>query len=193
MYVLIGLGNPGKKYESNRHNIGFMIVDALASAYHFSPFKEKFSAAISEGTIGAHKVILCKPLTYMNKSGQSVQQLMSFYKIPLNHVYTVHDDLDLEPGKIKVKCGGGHGGHNGLRSLDQHIGQDYWRIRLGIGHPGRSSHHQDLVAHYVLSDFSRQDENWLSSMQHAIAKEAASLFGAEPGVWLTKIAQALKV
>lgn len=192
MYVLVGLGNPGEKYALNRHNIGFMAVDSLATAYHFPPFKIKFSAAVSEGVIGDHKVILCKPMTYMNLSGQPVRDLIHFYKIPLDHVYTIHDDLDLEPGKIKVKVGGGSGGHNGLRSLDQNIGKDYWRVRLGIGHPGRSPVREDLVTHYVLSNFSHNDEEWLGGVLRAITEEADTLFGSDPGVWLTKIAQNLR-
>lgn len=192
MFVLVGLGNPGEKYAFNRHNIGFMALDSLAATYHFPPFKIKFSAAVSEGTIGDHKVILCKPMTYMNLSGQPVGDLTRFYKILPANVYVIHDDLDLEPGQIKVKMGGGNGGHNGLKSLDQHIGKEYWRVRLGIGHPGRSSVHKDMVADYVLSNFSRNDEDWLAGVLRAITEEADTLFASDPGVWLTKIAQNLR-
>jgi PTH1 family peptidyl-tRNA hydrolase len=192
MYVLVGLGNPGDKYVLNRHNIGFMAVDVIASAYNFPPFKIKFSAMVSEGTIGDNKVILCKPITYMNLSGQAVGDLLRFYKVSPNQVYVMHDDLDLEPGQIKVKIGGGHGGHNGLKSLDQHISQDYWRVRLGIGHPGRSPGQEDKVAHYVLSNFSKADENWLTRLLSAICDEVMSLFGSDPGIWLTKIAENLR-
>jgi PTH1 family peptidyl-tRNA hydrolase len=191
MFVLVGLGNPGEKYALNRHNIGFMAVDSFAAAYHFSPFKMKFSAAISEGTIGNYKVLLCKPLTYMNLSGQSIGDLIRFYKIPPAHVYVVHDDLDLEPGQIKMKIGGGNGGHNGLKSLDQHIGKEYWRVRLGIGHPGHSLY-KDGVADYVLSNFSKQDEGWLISILRAITEEGETLFAGDPGVWLTKISANLR-
>jgi PTH1 family peptidyl-tRNA hydrolase len=187
-FVLVGLGNPGEKYALNRHNIGFMAVDAIAAAYHFPPFKMKFSAAISEGTIGPHKVILCKPMTYMNLSGQSVGELIRFYKIPPAQVYVVHDDLDLEPGQVKLKIGGGHGGHNGLKSLDQHIGKEYWRVRLGIGHPG----HRDAVTPYVLGNFTKSDEGWLGEVLSAIEGYADCLFGADPGVWLSRIATSLK-
>jgi PTH1 family peptidyl-tRNA hydrolase len=192
MYVLVGLGNPGEKYAFNRHNIGFMAVDSVAETYRFPHFKSKFSSLISEGNIGTHKVILCKPMTYMNLSGQPVRELIQFYKIPLDHVYVIHDDLDLEPGKIKVKVGGGNGGHNGLKSLDQNIGKDYWRVRLGIGHPGRDSENEDLVTPYVLGNFSRKDEDWLITTLRAISEEVDTLFGSDPGVWLTKIAQNLK-
>jgi len=191
MFALVGLGNPGEKYALNRHNIGFMAVGACANAWRFPPFKIKFSAAISEGAIGNHKVILCKPLTYMNLSGQPVGDLIRFYKIPSANVYVVHDDLDLQPGQIKVKIGGGNGGHNGLRSLDQHIGKEYWRVRLGIGHPGRLAH-KGGVADYVLSNFSRQDEEWLAPTLRAVTEEADTLFGSDPGVWLTKIAANLR-
>lgn len=192
MFVLVGLGNPGEKYAFNRHNIGFMAVDACARAYHFPPFKIKFSAAVSEGTIGSHRVILCKPLTYMNLSGQPVGDLIRFYKISPANVYVVHDDLDLEPGQVKVKIGGGNGGHNGLKSLDQHIGKEYWRVRLGIGHPGRSSAHKDRVTDYVLGNFSKQDEEWLTKTLRAVTEEADTLFGCDPGMWLTKIAVNLR-
>ena len=192
MYVLVGLGNPGQKYALNRHNIGFMAIDSIAATYNFPPFKTKFSASISEGTIGDHKVILCKPMTYMNLSGQPVGDLIRFYKVTPACVYVVHDDLDLETGKIKLKIGGGSGGHNGLKSLDQCIGKEYWRVRLGIGHPGRSPVREDLVSHYVLSNFSRTDEDWLISVLRAVTEEINTLFGSDPGVWLTKIAENLR-
>jgi PTH1 family peptidyl-tRNA hydrolase len=196
MFVLVGLGNPGGKYALNRHNIGFMAVDSIAATYNFPPFKIKSSAMISEGTIGAHKVLLCKPITYMNLSGQPVGDLIRFYKVPPEEVYVIHDDLDLEPGVIKLKIGGGNGGHNGLKSLDQHLGKDYWRVRLGIGHPrrmtGRTSESEDIVSNYVLSNFSKGDEDWLTSLLRAIAEEADSLFGVDPGVWLTKIAENIR-
>jgi PTH1 family peptidyl-tRNA hydrolase len=192
MYVLVGLGNPGEKYALNRHNIGFMAIDSIATTYNFPPFKIKFSAALSEGSVGDHKVILCKPMTYMNLSGQPVGDLIRFYKVSPECVYVIHDDLDLETGKIKLKLGGGNGGHNGLKSLDQNIGKEYWRIRLGIGHPGRSPVREDLVTHYVLSNFSRNDEDWLISVLRAVTEEADTLFGSDPGVWLTKIAENLR-
>jgi len=192
MYVLIGLGNPGAKYALNRHNIGFMAVDSIADAYRFPPFKLKFSAMISEGTIGEHRVILCKPMTYMNLSGQSVGELLRFHKIAPDHVYVIHDDLDLETGRIKLKIGGGNGGHNGLKSLDQHIGKEYWRVRLGIGHPGHSSRGEEIVANYVLSNFNRNDESWLKSILRAVCEEADSLFGSHPGEWLTRVSENLR-
>lgn len=183
MFILVGLGNPGAKYALNRHNIGFMAVDVIADEHRFPPFKSKFSAEISEGTIGSHKVILCKPMTYMNLSGRSVAELARFYKVPLDNIYVIHDDLDLIPGKIRVKKGGGNGGHNGLTSLDQCLGKDYWRIRLGIGHPG----HRDAVTGYVLGNFMKADQDWLISLLSALSFEIEGVFGEDPGVWLTKL------
>lgn len=188
MFVLVGLGNPGAKYALNRHNIGFMAIDTIADSYRFPPFKSKFSAMLSEGMIGEHKVVLCKPMTFMNLSGQSVGELIRYYKVTPDQVYVIHDDLDLEPGLIKVKIGGGNGGHNGLKSLDQHLGKDYWRVRLGIGHPGKSAGSTDLIASYVLSNFSHSDEDWLTDILRIICEEADSLFGSDPAAWLNKIA-----
>jgi peptidyl-tRNA hydrolase, PTH1 family len=188
MYVIVGLGNPGAKYAMNRHNIGFMAVDVIANQQDFAPFKQKFSAEVSEGQLGTHKVILCKPMTYMNLSGRSVLELSRFYKVPLNQIYVFHDDLDLLPGAIKVKLGGGSGGHNGLTSIDQALGKEYWRIRLGIGHPG----HRDAVSSYVLGNFRREDEEWLASLLGVIGEEIPSLLGHDPGKWLTRVHLKLK-
>lgn len=183
MFIVAGLGNPGSQYSLNRHNIGFMAIDVIAEQYNFPPFKTKFSAHISEGKIGNHRVILCKPITFMNLSGRPIAELAKFYKIPLDHLYVLHDDLDLLPGKIKVKKGGGHGGHNGLRSIDACLGQEYWRLRLGIGHPG----FKDAVSGYVLSNFKSSDEEWLTDLLAAVAAEIDTLFGSDPGQWLTRV------
>jgi PTH1 family peptidyl-tRNA hydrolase len=188
MYVIVGLGNPGSKHALNRHNIGFMVIDTIAQSHNFSPFKSKFSAEIAEGQLGTHKVILCKPMTYMNLSGRSVQELIRFYKVPPHQVYVFHDDLDLQPGVIKVKQGGGSGGHNGLTSLDQSISRNYWRVRLGIGHPG----HRDGVSSYVLGNFRESDQDWLVPMLGIIADEIPSLLGQDPGKWLTTVHLRLK-
>ncbi len=188
MYVVVGLGNPGSKYSLNRHNIGFMAVDVIAQQHNFPPFKSKFSSEISEAQLGGHKVILCKPMTYMNLSGRAVQELIHFYKVPPQQVYVIHDDLDLLPGVIKVKKNGGNGGHNGLSSLDQSIGKDYWRIRLGIGHPG----HKGAVSSYVLSNFKSDDEEWLAPLLGIIGDEIGHLLGQDLGKWLTKIHLKLK-
>lgn len=188
MYVLAGLGNPGDKYRLNRHNIGFMMIDLIADQYDFPPFKNKFRAQVTEGRLGSHKVILVKPMTFMNLSGTSLCELMGFYKIPLENLYVFHDELDIPPFSIKVKKGGGSGGHNGLNSLDQHVGKDYWRVRMGIGHPGNKA----AVSNYVLSNFSKEDEDDLVDFLSAIACEAPLLMGNDPGVWLTKIHLRLK-
>ena len=181
MFVLVGLGNPGSQYALNRHNVGFMVVDAVAENYGFPPFKEKFSAHISEGSLGSNRVLLCKPQTYMNRSGESVMKLLQFYKVPTTSVYVVHDDLALEPGRIRLKLGGGAGGHNGLRSLDQHIGQNYWRLRVGIGHPGI----KDMVSDYVLSNFPKSDHDWLVSLLSSVSEEIPTLLGTtDPSAWI---------
>lgn len=149
MRLFVGLGNPGSGYSRNRHNIGFMAMDQIASDHGFGPWKSKFQGEVTEGRLGSDKVLLLKPGTFMNRSGQSVQAAMQFYKLEPSDVVVFHDELDLAPGKCRVKQGGGHAGHNGLRSIHGHIGEAYGRVRLGIGHPG----HKDKVAGYVLHDF----------------------------------------
>lgn len=153
--LLIGLGNPGEKYTQNRHNIGFRAVDTVRSQYQMPSWSSKFQGLISSGTIERQKIHCLLPQTFMNLSGQSAQQACQFYKIPTENVIVIHDDIDLEPGKIRFKQGGGHGGHNGLKSLDSHLGKNYWRLRVGVGHPG----HRDLVSPYVLNNFSKEEEN----------------------------------
>lgn len=183
MYILAGLGNPGSQYSLNRHNIGFMAVDLIADQYNFPPFKAKFNAQVSEGKLGNHRVILCKPMTFMNLSGQPIAELSRFYKIPLENIYVLHDDLALLPGQLKVKKGGGTGGHNGLKSIDSSLGQDYWRLRLGIGHPG----FKDAVSTYVLGNFKPSDEEWLTDLLSAVASEVDTIFDEQPGQWLAKV------
>jgi peptidyl-tRNA hydrolase, PTH1 family len=183
-YLLIGLGNPGAQYAFNRHNVGFMAIDTIASLQNFPSFKSKFSAQVSEGrfdSVGQNRVVLLKPQTYMNLSGRSVAEAVKFYKIPLDHVYVFHDDLDLQPGRVKLKQGGSSGGHNGLKSLDQSIGQNYWRIRIGIGHPGI----KEAVTGYVLGNFHKDDEEWLSPLLSTIGKTATELFGEDKPHWVT--------
>ncbi|MEX1147742.1 MAG: aminoacyl-tRNA hydrolase [Sphingomonadales bacterium] len=171
MLLLVGLGNPGPQYAGNRHNIGFMAVDAIIRRHSFSPPREKFTAFVSEGRFGSLRVTVLKPLTFMNRSGQAVGEAMRFFKLTPADIIIFHDDLDLGPGKVRVKQGGGHGGHNGLRSLDAHIGKDYWRVRLGIGHPG----HRDRVTSHVLGDFAKADADWLGRMLDAMADAAPTL------------------
>ena len=171
MRLFVGLGNPGAKYEHNRHNIGFMAVDRIAADHGFGPWKKAFSGLVSEGRLGPEKVVLLKPATFMNLSGQSVQAAVAFYKLALNEVVVFHDELDLAPGKLRVKQGGGHAGHNGLRSIHAHLGEGYGRVRLGIGHPG----HRDAVAGHVLSDFSSADAAWLDDLLRGISEGAEAL------------------
>ncbi|MEM6588284.1 MAG: aminoacyl-tRNA hydrolase [Pseudomonadota bacterium] len=171
MLIFAGLGNPGPKYAGNRHNIGYMAVDRIAADHGFAPWRGKFQSSISEGRLGSAKVLLIKPETFMNLSGQAVGEAMRFYKLDAQDVTVFHDELDLAPGKTRVKTGGGHAGHNGLRSLHQHIGPDYARVRLGIGHPG----HKDRVSGYVLSDFAKSDEAWLDDLLRGLSDGAQDL------------------
>jgi PTH1 family peptidyl-tRNA hydrolase len=167
MYLLVGLGNPGSEYAKNRHNVGFMCMDEIRTSYDLPSEKSKFSGFLTEGPIDHQKVLLFKPLAYMNRSGRPVAEAARFYKIPPEHIIVFHDDLDLLPGKIRLKQGGGHGGHNGLKDLDAHLGKDYWRLRIGIGRPN----HQGEVSSYVLSDFSKQDHTWLDPLLGVLADE----------------------
>lgn len=171
MKLFVGLGNPGPKYAGNRHNIGFMALDQIAADHGFSPWRSKFQGSLTEGTQGSEKVLLLKPETFMNLSGQSVGEAMRFYKLTPADVTVFHDELDLAPGKLKLKVGGGHAGHNGLRSIHQHIGPEYARVRLGIGHPG----HKDRVAGYVLSDFAKAEADWLDDLMRGISDGAGYL------------------
>ncbi len=171
MRLFVGLGNPGAKYARNRHNIGFMALDRIAADHGFGPWKKAFSGLMAEGRLGQEKVVLLKPETFMNLSGQSVQGAVAFYKLALNEVVVFHDELDLAPGKMRVKQGGGHAGHNGLRSIHGHLGEAYGRVRLGIGHPG----HKDAVAGYVLNDFAKADADWLEDLLRGISEGAPAL------------------
>ncbi|MGA0539967.1 aminoacyl-tRNA hydrolase [Neotabrizicola sp. VNH66] len=171
MKLFVGLGNPGPKYAGNRHNIGFMALDRIAADHGFTPWKKAFQGLISEGRLGSQKVALLKPETFMNLSGQSVRAAVDFWKLTPADITVFHDELDLAPGKARVKQGGGHAGHNGLRSIHGHIGEAYGRVRLGIGHPG----HKDAVAAYVLHDFAKADQDWLHDLLRGISDGAAAL------------------
>lgn len=184
MQIFVGLGNPGANYAQNRHNIGFMALDRIAEKNGFSPWKAKFQGRISEGRLGPEKVILLKPDTFMNLSGQSVGEAMRFFKLEPTDITVFHDELDLAPGKCRAKSGGGHAGHNGLRSLHQHIGADYQRVRLGIGHPG----HKDAVAGYVLHDFAKADQVWLADLLSGIADGAGKLAQADTAGFMNAVA-----
>jgi len=167
----VGLGNPGAKYAGNRHNIGFMALDRIAADHGFGPWKKAHQGLVSEGRLGAEKVVLLKPETFMNLSGQAVRSAVDFWKLSPGDVTVFHDELDLAPGKCRVKQGGGHAGHNGLRSIHGHLGEAYGRVRLGIGHPG----HKDAVAGYVLHDFPKADQDWLDDLLRGISDGAAAL------------------
>ena len=184
MKLFVGLGNPGPKYAANRHNIGFMALDRIAADHGFSPWKGKFQGAIAEGRLGRNKILLLKPETFMNLSGQSVGEAMRFYKLDSTDITVFHDELDLAPGKCRVKSGGGHAGHNGLRSIHQHIGPHYDRVRLGIGHPG----HKNAVSGYVLRDFPKADANWLDDLLRGLSDGAPHLADGDNGKFMNAVA-----
>lgn len=168
MQIWVGLGNPGAKYALNRHNVGFMVMDAIAEVHGFGPDQKKFAGSVREGRIGTQKILLLKPATFMNESGRSVSEAMRFYKLEMDALTVFHDELDLAPFKVKIKQGGGTAGHNGLRSIDKHLGKEFRRVRIGIGHPG----HKDRVSGYVLGNYAKAEMDPLADMIGAIAAEA---------------------
>ena len=184
MKLLVGLGNPGSDYAGHRHNIGYMAVDRIAADHGFGPWKRAFKGLVSEGRLGADKVVLLKPETFMNASGQSVQAAMAFYKLAIGDITVFHDELDLAPGKCRVKVGGGHAGHNGLRSIHANIGEAYGRVRLGIGHPG----HKDAVAAYVLHNFAKAEQDWLDDLLRGISDGAPALADGDGGRFMNAVA-----
>lgn len=184
MKLFVGLGNPGPKYAGNRHNIGFMALDRIAADHGFGPWKAAFKGELSEGRLGSEKVLLLKPMTFMNLSGDAVRAVMDFYKLTPDQITVFHDELDLAPGKCRVKQGGGHAGHNGLRSIHAHIGEAYGRIRLGIGHPG----HKDAVAAYVLHDFAKADRDWIDDLLRGISDGAPSLASGDSAKFMNAVA-----
>lgn len=184
MRLLVGLGNPGPKYARHRHNVGFLAMDAIASRHGFPPFRQRFQGKVSEGRLGNERVALLKPLTYMNESGRSVGAAARFYKLAPPDVVVMHDELDLAPGKVRVKQGGGAAGHNGLRSIDAHLGNDYWRVRIGIGHPG----HPDRVTGWVLNDFAKADAEWLEAMLDAVADAAPLIAAGDAANFMNRVA-----
>jgi len=188
MRLFVGLGNPGQKYQHNRHNIGFMAMDEIVRRHNFSGWTKKFQAELSSGDIDGVKTLLLKPQTFMNLSGQSVQAAADFYKIVPQDIVVFHDELDLAPGKLRVKKGGGAGGHNGLRSIDDHLGQDYWRVRMGIGHPGN----KDMVSSYVLNDFAKADQEWLTALVETVSDLADLLAQGKTELFMTKVAQVMQ-
>jgi peptidyl-tRNA hydrolase, PTH1 family len=187
-FLLIGLGNPGKDYAGNRHNVGFMAVEAIAKRCKFSAWSKKFRGQLAEGKIGEEKIFLLKPQTYMNLSGESAAECARFYKIPAEHIIAVHDELDLPLGKLRVKRGGGNGGHNGLRSLDQYLGENYLRVRVGIGHPGD----KDAVTQYVLENFKKDEWPVTEMMVNEISRHIALLLSGDEAGFMNKIALAFQ-
>lgn len=171
MLLIVGLGNPGQRYAGHRHNIGFMAADAIHRRHRFPPWRARFQGEVAEGLLDGEKALILKPATFMNESGRSLSQAARFYKLEPADIVVIHDDLDLPPGKLRMKTGGGHGGHNGLRSIEAHLGKAFRRMRLGIGHPGR----KELVNRYVLHDFAKEDSDWLKPLLAAIADNAPLL------------------
>ncbi len=184
MYLFVGLGNPGAKYASNRHNIGFMAADVIWAAHRFGPWRKKFQGELSEGTLAGEKILLLKPQTFMNESGRSVGEAVRFHDIPLEHVFVFYDELDLEPGKVRVKLGGGAAGHNGIRSISSHITPEFKRVRLGIGHPGDKR----FVQPHVLGDFAKSDREWLVTVLDAVADNVALLAQGADEKFQSKVA-----
>jgi PTH1 family peptidyl-tRNA hydrolase len=188
MKLFVGLGNPGREYAFQRHNVGFMAVDAIAATHDFPAWRKRFSCLAAEGKLAGESVLLLKPQTFMNESGRAVGEALRFYKLALSDVVVFHDELDLAPGKVRVKTGGGVAGHNGLKSLTAHIGNDYVRVRIGIGHPGR----KELVTGHVLHDFSKADHEWLEPLLGAIAAEAPYLAEGANDKFQSRVAHALQ-
>jgi peptidyl-tRNA hydrolase, PTH1 family len=188
MKLFVGLGNPGSGYARHRHNVGFMALERIAERYGTGPWKKRFQGLTSEGQIGGRKVVLLKPQTYMNDSGRSVGEALRYLKLDLGDLYVFHDEIDLAPGKLKVKTGGGNAGHNGLRSISAHIGNEYARVRVGVGHPG----HKDLVHGYVLHDFAKADATWLEPLLDAITDAAGRLAAGDDARFLTDVARTLQ-
>jgi len=183
MLLLVGLGNPGARYVGTRHNVGFMAVQAIAKRHGIGPWRRRFQGVACEGTLGGARVLLLLPGTYMNESGRAVAEAAHFYKLPLADITVFHDEIELPPGKVRVKVGGGIAGHNGLRSISEHIGNDYRRVRIGVGHPG----HKDLVEHYVLSDFAKSEQRWVEALTDILADNVDFLVRGEDASFQNKV------
>jgi PTH1 family peptidyl-tRNA hydrolase len=183
MRLFVGLGNPGARYAGNRHNVGFMVVDAIARRHRIGPWRRKFQGVACEGPLAGERLLLLLPGTFMNESGLAVAAAIHFYKLELGQLIVFHDELDLPPGKVRVKTGGGIAGHNGLRSLSEHVGNEYRRVRIGIGHPGA----KDLVHPYVLSDFAKSERGWVDAVSEIIADNADLLVRREDASFQNKV------
>jgi len=183
MLLLVGLGNPGARYVGTRHNVGFVAVQAIAKRHGIGPWRRRFQGVACEGTLGGARVLLLLPGTFMNESGRAVAEAAHFYKLPLADITVFHDEIELPPGKVRVKVGGGIAGHNGLRSISEHIGNDYRRVRIGVGHPG----HKDLVEHYVLSDFAKSEQRWVEALTDILADNVDFLVRGEDASFQNKV------
>jgi PTH1 family peptidyl-tRNA hydrolase len=188
MLLFVGLGNPGAKYAHNRHNVGFMAVDEIARRHGFQPWRRRFQGETAEGTLERERIILLKPMTYMNDSGQSVQEASNFFKLAQGEIAVFHDEIELPPAKLRVKVGGGIAGHNGLRSISAHIGNDYRRVRIGVGHPGI----KELVHGYVLSDFAKDERPWVDALRDAVAEYAGLLVTGRDSTFQNKVHLAMQ-
>lgn len=189
MRLIVGLGNPGPKYEKNRHNVGFLAVDEIVRRHSFAAWRARFQGHVSEGTLSGEKILILKPATFMNESGRSIGEAMRFFKLEASDVIVLYDELDLAPTKIRVKQGGGNGGHNGLRSMDAHIGKDYWRVRMGIGHPGDKSR----VIGHVLSDFSKSEWPDFERLIEAVSDRIDLMVSGKASDFMSKVALDLGV
>ena len=186
MRLVVGLGNPGPHYARNRHNIGFMSLDAIARRHGIPGFRSRFKGELAEGVIGGERRLLLKPQTFMNDSGESVAEVARFLKISPEEIAVIHDEIDLRPGKIRVKCGGGTAGHNGLRSIDALLGPDFWRVRIGVGHPGI----KELVQPYVLQNFSNEEVSlWVAPLLDAVAETIGLLLSGAPDAFMSEVAR----
>jgi PTH1 family peptidyl-tRNA hydrolase len=188
MRLFVGLGNPGAKYAHNRHNVGFMVVDEIARRHGFAPWRRRFQGETAEGTLERERIILLKPMTFMNDSGQAVQEASAFFKLAPNEITVFHDEIELPPAKVRVKVGGGIAGHNGLRSVSAHIGNDYRRVRIGVGHPGI----KELVHGHVLNDFAKDERPWVEALVDAIADSAGLLAVGRDSTFQNKVHLALQ-
>ena len=188
MLLLVGLGNPGARYAGNRHNIGFMAVQEIAKRHGIGPWRRRFQGVTCEGPIAGERVLLLLPGTYMNESGRAVAEAAHFYKLPLKDITVFHDEIDLPPARVRVKIGGGIAGHNGLRSISEHVGNDYRRVRIGVGHPGN----KDLVQHYVLSDFVKSENGWVEAVIAIIAENADLIAHGENASFQNKVHLAME-
>ncbi len=188
MRLLVGLGNPGTRYAGNRHNIGFMTADAIARRHGFAPWRRRFQGEAAEGTLGGERVLLLKPGTYMNESGRAVAEAARFHKLELADITILHDEIELPPAKVRVKIGGGNAGHNGLRSITAHVGNDYRRVRIGVGHPGC----KELVESYVLQDFAKAERAWVEALTAIVADNAELIARREDASFQNKVHLAMQ-